>query len=108
MRNYLVYGWLTDITLKSLSLFTFPTGIQLASDSIISDLFDVTARVKSPAVQGLVITRDVALAFGCAVYCEHVLVSAQRSASLKVCKGKLSRFHFEINQRTQFIGKFGI
>jgi hypothetical protein len=56
----------------------------------------VATRLKSPEVQGLVITRDImVLAFGCTVL--YVLVTAQRTASLKVCKDKLSRFHFEIN-----------
>jgi hypothetical protein len=41
-------------------------------------------------------------------HCENVLVSAQRSSTLKVCKGKLSCFHFEIDQKTQLMGNFGI
>jgi hypothetical protein len=32
------------------------------------DLFGVTARVKSPAVKGFVITRDMTLVFGCTVF----------------------------------------
>jgi hypothetical protein len=37
--------------------------IQLAPDSILCDSFGVAVRVASPAVQGIVVTRGMALAF---------------------------------------------
>jgi hypothetical protein len=70
-----------DTTLKSVQLFTLPTGIQLC------DSFGVAARVASPAVQVIVATKGMAL-----VYSAHVLVPAQ------VSKGNLSRYNFQIRE----------
>jgi hypothetical protein len=47
------YRWLKDPILKTCRPFTLPTGIHLATDSIMRDSFGVAARVASPAVQGL-------------------------------------------------------
>jgi hypothetical protein len=53
-----------DTTLKSVQLFTHPTGIQLTPYS-----FGVFVRVASPAIQGIVATRGMTLAFGYTVVC---------------------------------------
>jgi hypothetical protein len=50
-------------TLKSIQLFTHPTRIQLC------DSFGVAGRVAFPAVQGIVATIGMALAFGYTVVC---------------------------------------
>ena len=57
-----------DTTLKSIQLFTHPTRIQLAPDSL-CDSFGVAGRVAFPAVQGIVATIGMALAFGYTVVC---------------------------------------
>jgi hypothetical protein len=59
-----------DTTLKSVQPFTLPTGIQLDPDQL-CDSFGVAARIASPAVQGVVAIRGMALDFGYTVVCAY-------------------------------------
>jgi hypothetical protein len=81
---------LKDTILKSLQPFTIPTGIQLA----IMRLIGVTASVAYPALQGIVVTRDMALAF----WIYSILCGSAWSGSCASLKGILSRYHFEIRE----------
>jgi hypothetical protein len=62
------YRWLKDTILKSFRPFTLSTGIQLAPDFIMQLIWFVAARVTSPSVQGIVVTRDMALVFWIYMY----------------------------------------
>jgi hypothetical protein len=57
------YRWLKNTISKSYRSFTLPTGIRIELRISSCDSFGVAARVASPAVQGIVVTRDMALAF---------------------------------------------